>query len=154
MSMDWILRLSKRVRALILSRGKPIRNSSLIPPLIDADWVEGSCMWIRRQVLEQVGYLDPLFAPAYFEEVDFCRRARRAGWRVAMSTESVIEHFGAGSSQTSPARRRQRILNERNYLIYHAVDPERHALRTLLGKTIRRGLKALRHNELSLSEWA
>jgi GT2 family glycosyltransferase len=127
------------------------------PSLIDADWVEGSCLWMRRAVLEQVGFLDPLFAPAYFEEIDFCRRARRAGWRVAMATNSVIEHFGAGSSQTSPARKRQRILSERNYLIYHAADPNRNSamsLASLFSTVVRRGLKALRRRELSLAEWA
>jgi GT2 family glycosyltransferase len=128
-----------------------------IPSLVDADWVEGSCLWMRRAVLEQVGFLDPLFAPAYFEEVDFCRRARRAGWRVAMATNAVIEHFGAGSSQTSPARKRQRILNERNYLIYHAADPDCNSaasMATLLGRAIRRGLKAWRRREIGLGEWA
>ena len=108
------------------SRNDELQAAEPVPPnlIIDADWVEGSCLWMRRAVLEKVGFLDPLFAPAYFEEIDFCRRARRAGWRVAMATNSVIEHFGAGSSQTSPARKRQRILSERNYLIYHAADPE------------------------------
>jgi GT2 family glycosyltransferase len=109
---------------------------------------------MRRAVLEQVGFLDPLFAPAYFEEIDFCRRARRAGWRIAMATNSVIEHFGAGSSQTSLARKRQRILSERNYLIYRAANPERHAATALVATVLRRGLKALIRKELSLAELA
>jgi GT2 family glycosyltransferase len=144
-------------RPVIVSPFAPRKGPLSADPtatLIDADWVEGSCMWIRREVIEQIGFLDPVFAPAYFEEVDFCRRARRAGWRVVMSTESIIEHYGAGTSQSAPARKRQRILNERNYLIYHAADPDCSAMTTLLGKTLRRGLKALRHRELSLAEWA
>ena len=31
--------------------------------LIDADWLEGSCLLIRREAIEQVGWLDPLYCP-------------------------------------------------------------------------------------------
>jgi len=154
---DFAGHASPRTKAILAAAGLDYCDQSFLPRLVDADWVEGSCMWIRREVIDAVGFLDPLFAPAYFEEVDFCRRARRAGWRVAMSTTSVIEHFGAGSSQSTPARRRQRILSERNYLIYHAADPACNSpksMGTLLAKAVRRGLKAWRRRELSLSEWA
>jgi len=145
---------SPRTRVTVRAAGLDGREPDALPKLVDADWVEGSCVLVRREVLEQIGFLDPLFAPAYFEEVDFCRRARRAGWRVAIASNAIIEHFGAGSSQTTPARKRQRVLNERNYLIYQAVDPERHSMLALLAATIRRGLKAWRRREVSLGEWA
>ena len=140
---------SPRTKAVVATAGL----GDSFPTVVDADWVEGSCLWMRREVLEQIGYLDPVFAPAYFEEVDFCRRARRAGWRVVMATNSIIEHFGAGTSQTSPARTRQRILNERNYLIYHAANPDCHAMSKLVGTAVRRCLKAFTRKELSLGEW-
>ena len=143
---------SPRTKAIV---GDVARETA--PEVVATDWVEGSCFWIKRAVLEQVGYLDPLFAPAYFEEMDFCRRAGRAGFKVGVATRSVIEHHGAGTSMAGEARSRQRVLCERNYLLYHAagaVGGFAPALRTLVGKTLRHGLKKWRAGELSLAEWA
>ena len=43
------------------------------------DWVAGASMIVRRAVFERIGLLDEGYF-MYFEEVDFCLRARRAGW--------------------------------------------------------------------------
>ncbi len=43
--------------------------------------VSGSCMLIRREVIEAIGWLDEAFF-AYQEDTDFCFRARQAGWKV------------------------------------------------------------------------
>lgn len=42
--------------------------------------VEGSCMYIRRQVLDEIGYFDENYGMGYREEVDLCFRAQEAGW--------------------------------------------------------------------------
>jgi len=47
----------------------------------DVDWIAGCAMWMRREALAAVGLLDETFF-AYHEEVDWCARARAAGWRV------------------------------------------------------------------------
>ena len=55
--------------------------------------VSGSCMFIRREVLAQVGYLDEQFF-AYQEDSDFCFRARQAGWGIYYVPDSQIIHYG------------------------------------------------------------
>ncbi len=45
------------------------------------DWIDGCCMLIRREVIEQIGALDERFF-IYFEEVDLCCRATAAGWSI------------------------------------------------------------------------
>lgn len=109
---------SPRVRAIVerWSRSGAEAEGSVL----ETDWVEGSCFWIRRDVIEAIGPLDPIFAPGYFEELDFCRRARRAGFRVGLVATATIAHHGAGSAAV--ARRRLSVI-ERNYLLYHATDP-------------------------------
>ena len=47
----------------------------------DVEWVAGCAMWFRAAALDAVGLLDEAFF-AYHEEVDWCTRARRQGWRV------------------------------------------------------------------------
>ena len=46
-----------------------------------ADWVAGASLMIRREVFETIGLMDEGYF-LYYEEVDFCRRAHRAGWPV------------------------------------------------------------------------
>ena len=66
--------------------------------------VSGSCMLVRRQVIDQIGYLDENFF-AYQEDADFCYRAREAGWDVVYYPKSQITHFGGlGGSRVEPYR--------------------------------------------------
>ncbi|MBI5304088.1 MAG: glycosyltransferase family 2 protein [Chloroflexi bacterium] len=69
-----------------------------------ADAVSGSCMLIRRAVLDQIGLLDERFF-AYQEDTDFCFRARQAGWHVYYFHQAEIIHFGGqGGSRVEPYR--------------------------------------------------
>jgi GT2 family glycosyltransferase len=66
--------------------------------------VAGSCMLIRREVVDQIGYLDEQFF-AYQEDADYCFRARQAGWQVWYVPEARIVHFGGmGGSRVEPYR--------------------------------------------------
>jgi len=47
---------------------------------LETDYVTGACMFIKRRVLDQVGLFDPKYF-LYYEENDFCQRARRAGFK-------------------------------------------------------------------------
>lgn len=59
----------------------------------EVEAVSGSCMIIRREVVEQIGYLDEQFF-AYQEDADFCFRARQADWKVFYVPQAQIVHFG------------------------------------------------------------
>jgi len=66
--------------------------------------VSGSCMLIRRAVIDQIGYLDERFF-AYQEDADFCLRARQSGWQVYYVPAAQIVHFGGyGGSRVQPYR--------------------------------------------------
>lgn len=66
--------------------------------------VAGSCMMIRRAVIEQIGYLDERFF-AYQEDADFCFRTREAGWQIFYMPEAQIIHYGGlGGSRVQPYR--------------------------------------------------
>jgi len=61
------------------------------------DWVAGAGMIIRRDVIEVLGPLDEGFF-AYFEDMDYCLNAGRAGWSTWYVPESLIVHFEGASS--------------------------------------------------------
>lgn len=65
----------------------------------EVDWVPGAFSIIRADVLRQVGYFDEQFF-LYFEEVDLCRRIRRAGYKICYWPDVVVEHWGGESSKT------------------------------------------------------
>ncbi|MBX3025625.1 glycosyltransferase family 2 protein [bacterium] len=63
----------------------------------DVDVAIGNGYLWRRTALEQIGLLDEsLFG--YHEDVDWCLRARRAGWRVVYAGDAAILHRGGSSS--------------------------------------------------------
>lgn len=69
----------------------------------DVDQPMGTFLLIPRTALEDVGVLDERFA-IFFNEVDWCYRARRRGWRIVFSPEVCITHYGGGSTrQVAPA---------------------------------------------------
>jgi GT2 family glycosyltransferase len=79
--------------------------------------VAGSCMLIRRQLIERIGYLDEQFF-AYQEDADFCHRARNAGWKVIYYPESQIIHFGGqGGSMVEPQR--AIVAWHKSYYLYY-----------------------------------
>ena len=76
-------------------------GASAAPEEINVDYATGAAMAMRRETIGEVGMLDEGFWPIYFEEVDWCERARRAGWRVAIVPRSVVIHH---ESQTTKVR--------------------------------------------------
>lgn len=66
--------------------------------LSDVGYVLGAAMLIKRQVLEQVGLLDPEYFPAYVEEADLCYRAKAQGFRTVVYHGCRVRHLGEMSS--------------------------------------------------------
>ena len=70
----------------------------------EVDGISGSCMLIRRQVVQQIGYLDERFF-AYQEDADYCFQAKKAGWKIVYDPAAEIIHFGGqGGARVQPYR--------------------------------------------------
>jgi GT2 family glycosyltransferase len=63
----------------------------------DVDHVVGNGFMWRREALESIGLLDTNFF-GYHEDVDWCYRAKRAGWRVVYVGSAIVRHEGSLSS--------------------------------------------------------
>ncbi len=65
----------------------------------EVDQIMGAFMIIRREVIEKIGLLDENFW-IWFEEVDFCKRAKASGWKILYTPEAkIIHHFGQSFKQ-------------------------------------------------------
>ncbi|MBJ7609767.1 MAG: glycosyltransferase family 2 protein [Candidatus Dormibacteraeota bacterium] len=76
----------------------------------DVDYVSFCSAMVAREAWDAVGGLDDDYFPAYYEDTDFCLRARSLGWGVICAPGSVVVH--AEGSSTSP--RFKRFLTSRN----------------------------------------
>jgi len=57
----------------------------------------GACLMVRRSALEQLGGFDERYAPAWFEDVDLCRRIRGMGGRILFEPAARFIHQGGAS---------------------------------------------------------
>jgi hypothetical protein len=76
----------------------------------DVDQVMGAAFFVRRRVFEDIGLLDESFF-IWFEEVDFCKRAKEAGWRVAYVPSATVVHHGGESFAREFTLKKQRYFN-------------------------------------------
>lgn len=91
-----------------ISRGQPVSHASTA----QVDWVQGACMFVRRELVEAVGGLDASFF-MYSEEVEWCRRAWDAGWEVWYLPDASVVHVGGGSSRDHDLGRRVALYSSR-----------------------------------------
>jgi N-acetylglucosaminyl-diphospho-decaprenol L-rhamnosyltransferase len=73
---------------------------------VECDWVSGACMLVRRQVFEQVGEMDEEYF-LYFEEVDYCRRAKSALWQVWYVADAIVVHLVGASTDVNASGKRR-----------------------------------------------
>jgi GT2 family glycosyltransferase len=64
----------------------------------DVDWVSGAVMIIRREAFDAIGGFDTGFF-LYWEDADFCRRLKQAGWKTVYLPELTVRHAGGRSSR-------------------------------------------------------
>ena len=74
-------------------------------------WASGAAMFVRSSVWKELGGLDDDFF-AHMEEIDFCWRAKNAGYEVEYCPHSVVYHVGGGTLPKSNPHKT--YLNFRN----------------------------------------
>jgi len=65
-------------------------------PVIEVDQIPGACLMVRRSVVDAVGMMDEQFF-LFFEDVDWCCRMRRAGWKLKVLNDVSLRHSGGRS---------------------------------------------------------
>jgi N-acetylglucosaminyl-diphospho-decaprenol L-rhamnosyltransferase len=85
----------------------------------EVDWVSGACLVHRRALVDTIGRIDERFF-MYMEDIDFCFRARQAGFRTVYHPALRVLHHIGGTSRNVPV---QRVLvlhrSIRRYYVKH-----------------------------------
>lgn len=90
----------------------------------ETDFVTGAAMMIKREVIEKIGMLDERFF-LYYEDTDYCKRAKDAGFKVMYIPQALVYHensqsTGLGSSLQDYYLTRNRMLIASKYLSFRA----------------------------------
>lgn len=77
--------------------------------LAKPEWTSFACVLVRDEVFGQIGLLDEGYF-MYFEDVEFCHRARKAGWDIVHNPDARVVHLRGGSSPVKEKTRLKRRL--------------------------------------------
>ena len=113
---------------------------------VEVDYITACGILLRRAVVEQIGLLDPRFF-IYYEETDWCLRARQSGWRIVYTPDARLWHkVSAAMGTTTPATDYYMNRNVLLFLAKNRHGPGKwlsllltmaHSLRTIMAYTIK-----------------
>jgi GT2 family glycosyltransferase len=78
-------------------------------PQTGVDWVSGAAMAFRREVWDTAGPLNERYR-FYAQDLEFCVRARAAGWDVRLIDDARVVHAGGATMPRDAAMLRQDLL--------------------------------------------
>ncbi len=110
--------LSQSLLRRILPGRYPSRLRDYRAP-VEVEAVLGACLFVRSDVVREVGPLDEEYF-CFLEETDWCHRIRRAGWKVVHLPDVYVIHLhGASSKRRAPLRTRIEFYRSR-YIFFRA----------------------------------
>jgi N-acetylglucosaminyl-diphospho-decaprenol L-rhamnosyltransferase len=83
----------------------------------EVDQPAAACLMVRRAALERLGGFDESYRPAWFEDVDLCRRIWSLGGRIVFEPGAEFVHYGGSSL---------RRLTPREFLLYFHTNQLRY----------------------------
>lgn len=81
-------------------KDEPAISGSKLPPVEWVDYVPACALMAERKVFEDVGHFDPDWF-IYFDDIDWCFRAKLAGFRIAVANLAIAWHRGGGKVKTN-----------------------------------------------------
>jgi len=82
----------------------PVQAAPTKPP-----WTSFACALIKDEVIQQVGLMDEKYF-MYYEDAEYCHRARKAGWEIVNQPEARVVHLRGGSSPVKANAKQKKRL--------------------------------------------
>ena len=83
---------------IVIGKGKNLKAINLNKQY--TDWISGCCIMLKSKIINDIGLLDNSFF-AYFEDVDWSLRIKKAGYFLGIEKRSIIYHYESGSSKSN-----------------------------------------------------
>jgi len=87
-------------------------------------YISGCAMYIKRELLDDIGLFDKAYAPCYFEDSDLCYRAWNNNWKVIVVPDITITHHGGATAGTSidEGYKSFQQINAHKFLDTHSIN--------------------------------
>lgn len=99
----------------------------------EVDQPMSACVLLKRELLNQVGLMDEQFV-MFFNDVDWCKRIKDAGWKILFNPEATVEHVLGGS--VNKVRSRMILRSHAGFYLYfqkHFRKPSERVINQLMG---------------------
>lgn len=103
----------KRVHFWRLIENHLFGATSVVSGKKQVDWISGGALFFRRETFEKLGGFDERYF-LYYEDVDFCERARQVGYPAYVYEDLKVIHF-RGKSQKSPKEQKKAYYQSQRY---------------------------------------
>lgn len=106
-------------KGLFHHRGLTLNASSCKnDTLTQNGWAELGSALIRKSMWQQLGGLDEMFAPFYWEDVDLSYRAKKQGWKVLLDSSVVAQHHHESTIGSFYTKEEVKKIAYRNQLYF------------------------------------
>ena len=106
--------LSDKIKSVKLDKGQ-------YDHIAEVDWVIGCCFLVKQSVLENIGLLDESYF-CYWEETDYCMRAKKTGFRIVYAPKAKVWHKLGQSVKKVPGLARYYMTRNRfKFMKKHAT---------------------------------
>lgn len=145
----------------IIFHGRGEADNGQYDRIRECDYVTGAAFLIKRAVVKRIGYLDEGYSPLYYEETDYCARARKVGFKVIYTPKTKLVHREGETTGSMPnvfyyrERSRVRFMLKNYSLVWLLLAVPAELLRLVKSVVkFRTGpfLRAYWHNLLRLGE--
>ncbi len=115
----------------------------------ERDFVSGSLICIKKEVIDRIGLWDEKYF-LYYDEVDYCVRASRGGFKIGVDSKNIYEHFEL-SEESNPLKDYFLRKNRLRFLLKHGSIFQKLYELIRLPKTILENRQGFLFNFLSLN---
>ena len=78
-------------------RGVDQEDKGQFDKVCEVDFVSGAAFFVKAEVFEKIGFFDERYF-LYYEDADFCLRAKRGGFKIFYIPNALVYHFNAASA--------------------------------------------------------
>lgn len=81
-------------------------------------WSSGGSMAFRKDAWLELGGMDTVFRPAYYEDIDLCYRAWQKGWRVVFDERAQIDHVHESTNKAAFGAWKIQVMAQKNAFLF------------------------------------